>query len=286
MFEPSNKSFEIRNMDRDGVGEAVVWADREGWEPGLDDAAAFFEADREGFFSMTTEGRTLAMISAVRCSSEVAFVGLYIVDPDSRGQGLGKHLWDDVVAKRDGMTLGLDAVPEQVGTYENDGFEVAYGNARYSADHLPDAVSSTSLIQTATDFSFESLVAFDGRHCFGPRPAFLKEWIDGQNRNALISTNDSGEITGFAASRKSVSGTRIGPVFADDQVIARDLILALASESSGRIAVDVPQPNLAAVELVEGLGMARSFETSRMYKGPAPVLPLDHIFGITTLELG
>ncbi|MGB0121008.1 MAG: GNAT family N-acetyltransferase [Solirubrobacterales bacterium] len=286
MFEPSNESFEIRNMDRDGVGEAVTWADREGWEPGLDDAAAFFEADREGFFSITDEGRTLAMISAVRCSPEVAFVGLYIVDPEFRGQGFGKHLWDEVVAKRDGMTLGLDAVPEQVGTYASDGFEVAYGNARYSADHLPAPEPSASLIRPAADFPFESLAGFDGQHCFGPRPAFLNEWIDGHNRNSLVSTNDSGEITGFAASRKSAAGTRIGPVFADDQVIARNLILTLASNSTGRIAVDVPQPNLAAVELVEGLGMARSFETSRMYRGPAPVLPLDRIFGITTLELG
>jgi hypothetical protein len=28
------------------------------------------------------------------------------------------------------------------------------------------------------------------------------------------------------------------------------------------------------------------FETARMYKGSAPVLPLDNIFGVTTFELG
>jgi hypothetical protein len=32
--------------------------------------------------------------------------------------------------------------------------------------------------------------------------------------------------------------------------------------------------------------MTRSFETTRMYRGPEPHLPIDEIFGITTLELG
>jgi hypothetical protein len=32
--------------------------------------------------------------------------------------------------------------------------------------------------------------------------------------------------------------------------------------------------------------MAPVFETARMYKGPAPELPIDRIFGLTTFELG
>jgi hypothetical protein len=35
-----------------------------------------------------------------------------------------------------------------------------------------------------------------------------------------------------------------------------------------------------------GPGMGRSFETARIYRGPAPELPLDRIIGITSLELG
>jgi hypothetical protein len=33
-------------------------------------------------------------------------------------------------------------------------------------------------------------------------------------------------------------------------------------------------------------GLAPVFETARMYRGPAPALPLDRTFAITTLELG
>lgn len=35
-----------------------------------------------------------------------------------------------------------------------------------------------------------------------------------------------------------------------------------------------------------GVGLTPAFETARMYLGLAPDLPLQGIFGITTLELG
>ena len=40
------------------------------------------------------------------------------------------------------------------------------------------------------------------------------------------------------------------------------------------------------MRLVQELGLTQCFETARMYKGPAPRLPLERIFGITTFELG
>jgi hypothetical protein len=38
--------------------------------------------------------------------------------------------------------------------------------------------------------------------------------------------------------------------------------------------------------LSRALRLTQRFETARMYKGPAPSLPLERIFGVTTFELG
>ncbi|MFA9401234.1 MAG: GNAT family N-acetyltransferase, partial [Acidobacteriota bacterium] len=105
-------------------------------------------------------------------------------------------------------------------------------------------------------------------------------------RDSLVTTDGSGAITGFAASRETGPGHRIGPVFTRDAGIAETLILALAERVDGRVAVDVPLPNEAAVNLLESMDMQRSFETARIYRGPEPGLPLGRIFGITSLELG
>ncbi len=282
----------IRNLSLEEVREAVRWADREGWEPGLGDAEPFFAADPEAFFAAEIDGRVVATISAVRCSADVVFMGFYIVEPGLRGTGVGRHLYDEIVARLGGLTLGGDAVPQQVANYETEGFEVAYWNARYSssglggpaqgADPLPDGQS----LVPAASVNFDALVEFDARHCFGPRPQFLELWIAGPGRDSVVATTASGEISGFAASRQTGIGHRIGPVFADGERVAESLILTLAGRLDGRVAVDVPQPNADAVSLLEAHGMERSFETARIYRGPAPELPLRRIFGITSLELG
>ncbi len=50
--------------------------------------------------------------------------------------------------------------------------------------------------------------------------------------------------------------------------------------------LDVPEPNAPAVALAEHLGLSPVFETARMYRGPAPEVDLEHIFGVTSFELG
>jgi GNAT superfamily N-acetyltransferase len=278
--------YVVRTMSLDEVRGAVSKADREGWEPGLSDAEPFFAADPEGFFAAELDGSPVAAISAVRCSPEVVFMGFYIVEPGVRGTGLGKRLWDRVLPRFDGLTLGGDAVPEQVANYESEGFEVAYRNARYSSTNLPEDGDRAATISPATEVEFDRLVEFDADHCFGPRPEFLKLWIAGPGRDSVVATGESGEVTGFAASRRTSLGHRIGPVFTGDRATAKSLILALAERVEGRVAVDVPLPNRAAVDLLESLDMERSFETARIYRGPVPGLPLSRIFGITSLELG
>ena len=177
-------------------------------------------------------------------------------------------------------------MPEQVATYEREGFVSAYGNARFSVDSaaLP-APESSGLIVPASIVSERDLVEFDAAHFFGPRPGFLHEWIIGEGRNAVVAV-DGGTIIGFAASRPAAASFRIGPVFARDMAIARELILTLAAEMTGPVSIDLPRPNRDAIQLAGSLGMEPGFDTTRMYRGEPPELPLQRVFGITSLELG
>jgi GNAT superfamily N-acetyltransferase len=104
----------IRSLSLEEVRDAVGWADREGWEPGLGDADPFFAPDPGAFFAAEADGSIVATISAVRCSPDVVFMGFYIVEPELRGTGVGKHLYDEIVARLAPVTLGGDAVPQQV----------------------------------------------------------------------------------------------------------------------------------------------------------------------------
>ena len=44
-----NNVYSIRTMTQDEVELAIDWAAREGWNPGLHDAACYYAADPNGF---------------------------------------------------------------------------------------------------------------------------------------------------------------------------------------------------------------------------------------------
>ena len=56
--------------------------------------------------------------------------------------------------------------------------------------------------------------------------------------------------------------------------------------TAGPLFVDVPDPNRDGVGRVTGHEFTPVFETARMYRGDAPIEPVERIFGVTTFELG
>jgi hypothetical protein len=79
----------------------------------------------------------------------------------------------------------------------------------------------------------------------------------------------------------------VGPLFADDGSIAAALVSALARErDAATVAVDVPGVNDPALAWADAAGWMPSFETARMYAGPAPEIDRSGLFGVTSLELG
>ena len=59
-----------------------------------------------------------------------------------------------------------------------------------------------------------------------------------------------------------------------------------AADPSAPVFLDCPAPNCSATDLASRYGLALVSETARMYRGPAPDLPLSRIYGMTTFELG
>ena len=56
----------IRKASRADLDILIDWAAREGWNPGLDDATAFWAADPEGYWIAEEEGAVAAALSLVR----------------------------------------------------------------------------------------------------------------------------------------------------------------------------------------------------------------------------
>jgi hypothetical protein len=99
---------------------------------------------------------------------------------------------------------------------------------------------------------------------------------------------DGGRLTGYTVVRRCREGWKIGPLAADDPVIARRLYEAAAAHApcGEVIFVDVPEANPGAKSFLATLSLTPVFETARMYTGPDPAIELPKLFGVTTFELG
>lgn len=275
----------IRPLGRDELETAVEWAAREGWNPGLDDADAFHAQDPQGFLGLFVDGELAVTLSVVRYEGGFGFVGFYICRPDLRGQGLGLALWRAGLARLEGCTLGLDGVVAQQANYAASGFVLAHRNIRYGGVAADLGPLDPRIVPVAADLAARA-AAFDLLHFGFARPAFLARWL-APAHGAALALVEEGEIRGLGVVRQCRQGFKVGPLFADTAETARALLAALARRAGGdTLFLDVPEPHGAARELAEAAGLAPVFETARMYAGPAPALPLERIFGITSFELG
>ncbi len=292
-------AYTIESLPPPEVSLAVAWAAREGWNPGRHDAACYAAADPSGFLVGRLGDEPVATISVVRYDETFCFLGFYIVAPRHRGRGYGLKIWNAGLAAAGGRTVGLDGVAEQQANYRASGFVLAYRNVRFEGRGFENAGSGKASGDAAhhdgddgrmvplDTLPFATVDAYDRPFFPAARPAFTRAWIAQPDSRALGLVG-GGALRGYGVIRRCQTGHKIAPLFADTPSAADTLFRALASTAGEGepVFLDVPEVNPAGLALAERYGMTVTFETARMYRGPAPNLPLDRTFGVASFEIG
>ena len=169
------REYSISTMNRCDLDIAVDWAVREGWNPGLHDADAFYGTDPNGFFIGRLNGEPISVISGVRYGDDFGFLGFYIVKPEYRHQGYGLQIWNHAMNYLQGRNVALDGVVEQQPNYRKSGFRLHCRNRRYegvSSNHFeaPHTARIPSL-------PFEDLSLYDRALFPSRRDAFQRPFV-------------------------------------------------------------------------------------------------------------
>nr|WP_324634617.1 GNAT family N-acetyltransferase [Phormidium sp. CCY1219] len=279
--------YEIRPLSRDEIDTAVDWAAREGWNPGAQDAACFAVQDGQGFWGGFLDGEMIACISVVTYGAAFAFLGFYIVDPVHRGQGYGYALWQKALEHAGRRTVGLDGVVAQQEAYRRSGFEFAWRNIRFGGVPKGRLKVSDAFTLTWLDGLSPEVAGLDARVFPAPRPSFWQAWLSAPG-HVSIAVHADGEMQGVGTLRRCRTGAKIGPLVATHRAAALSVLAGLLKDwpQDQEIFLDVPETNTSAVELAKSLGLQPVFETARMYRGKAPEVAQDLIYGVTSFELG
>jgi len=275
----------IRAMTLDDLKTVLGWAANEGWDPGLEDAAAFLLADPAGFLIKEVDGDPVAAISVVNHDPDFAFLGLYICKPEQRGEGHGMDIWRAGIAHAGGRSIGLDGVPDQQANYARSGFKKYGSTIRYAGQINTER---DPRIRTALPSDIPVLVERDKRATGMRRATFVASWLSQTQTRQTLVLSDGPNVTGFATFRRCwSSGIKIGPLYASSEADALALLSAGPfGVPQGDYLIDVIDDDSAMAILVQTLGFELVFETARMFRGDPPSVEFEPYCAIATMELG
>lgn len=274
----------IEPMTAKDLDLVLGWAAEEGWNPGIGDAQAFYTADPNGFLIGRLADEPVSAISVIRHSDTFGFLGLYICKPGFRGRGIGYATWQAGMAHLENRIVGLDGVPAQVDNYRTSGFEFAHQSDRYYGQVQGQA--DLDLVPVTSDL-IQSTLAWDRQISGADRQRYLAAWLQVTPTRKTMVLRSGSYISAVGTIRACHTGHKIGPLFADDVEGALRMLRGLVSlVGAEQIMIDVPQPNVAAVKMVQDLGLNQVFSCARMYRHGKISRQLDRIYGETTFELG
>lgn len=282
-------NLELKQLNKNGLSILMDWARNKGWNPGKNDIDAFWDADPDGFYGFYNENELIAGGAVISYNQEFGFMGLFIVHPDFRGQGIGKKLWHlrrNLLISRlkPGASIGMDGVVDMQVFYEKGGFKIAFRDERYEFQGQKSTLNNNITVITSNDL--EKVMAYDLKGFGFPRNEFLKTWLTLPNSKALKFTINN-EVKAYAVLRKVKSGYKIGPLFADNPEIAEEIFKACLNSAEGMaVFLDIPVINEEAVELVKKYKGKYVFECARMYYGQAPKVDFGVVYGVSSFELG
>ncbi|MCS5691202.1 GNAT family N-acetyltransferase [Cyanobium sp. FGCU-6] len=288
-------SFTIRPLTAADISVVTAWARAEGFVPGSGDLAIYRHTDAQGLWVGCLDGEPIGCIAGVRYDPSYGFIGLFLVRPDRRGRGFGLQLWRHALEHlSDVRCIGIEAAPDRIEDYAGWGFHPAAPTRRWRQR----GDGRTTIAPSPPPWRLEPLEAvpeavvqaYDARHEATPRPLFLGDWLHHPAGTVRVLLDGDSRCRGFGRIRPCLLpvgwGWRVGPLIADTPPLADALLAALLAAHPGEVLIDAPAANPHAAAVLAERGFTAVGETLRMYRGPAPRLPLDEIYGLACLELG
>jgi ribosomal protein S18 acetylase RimI-like enzyme len=257
--------MKLRVMHLDDIPAAMRLKDLSGWNQTRADWERFLAASPDGCFVAEFQGRVVGTSATIVYEGRFAWIGMVVVDPELRGNGMGTALLKLAIEYLDARKvpcMKLDATPQGKILYEKYGFVGEYEIerwllARETPAKGPERVSN----------AMEDVLSVD-REIFGADRSMLLRAIGNGAPEFPLVVREGSEITGFAFGRRGTIADHLGPWMARSRDAAERLLDEFLNVSDrDRIFVDCLCSNPWAVPLVKERGFELSRPLTRMFRG-------------------
>lgn len=240
----------------------------------------------------SSQGIALACGALFEYNDALSSIGMVIVTPDEKNQGLGTEMIHHLLAQRahpDAPTM-LVAGATVGDWYGRFGFkEVEWIHKLQSSPGTPAPESAFSLKQEIfpLDDSGWTKVLHIDREVFGADRSALLKLRHASAHKALCIQNPEGTLLGYGMCVQQGEQLVIGPMVGFNRFSAIDLLRKMMEGFDGPVRIDVSSRREDLVEVLSEVGFVKQARQSVMVHG-APSLPgkRDHLFALASQAWG
>lgn len=263
----------LRIMTEQDVPAGVRLNTLSGWNQTATDWKRFLGNSPRGCFVMEHDGKVVGTATTICYENRFAWIGMVLVDPEHRKQGIGTQLLKKAIQYLDEShiaTMKLDATPVGKPLYTKLGFVDEYEIERWILKR-PSGVDPTTPRATRarlSEIQMEQIFGLD-KELFGADRSFLLRSLFDETPEFAMAVWEDRLPAGYAFGRSGLFADHLGPWVANSRAAAEKTLQEFLSRSSREtLIVDCRKANAMAVELLDAHGFAPARPLTRMVRGP------------------
>lgn len=263
------KSFELfpKNISEVDVELLHALSTGVGW-PHRSADWEFLRSVGHGIAAVDGIGRVFGSAMWFPHGKDFATIGLVITTPRAQAHGTGRWMMKQVMDRCAGYDLSLNSTKSAYPLYVSLGFvkeATVYMRQGIVRPELPISPPFASEIAAWSEMVIEEIATFDAP-AFGVRRAKLLEALSEGAKLRVLRRG--GALVGYAMCRRFGRGDVIGPIVAENDEDAIDLVGSLLNELQGSfIRIDTREARGAFVEFLEQCDLTIAETATTMSKG-------------------
>jgi GNAT superfamily N-acetyltransferase len=277
----------LRPMTHTDIEDGLRLCRASGWNQTARDWEQFLALTPGGAAVAERGGRVIATVATVRYGGRFGWIGMVLVDPAERNQGIGTRMLDEGLALVDDLPLAaLDATPAGYALYLKRGFREEYRVARLQGT-APAGLERAPGVRPMVPADLPSVIAFDEKVFGASRAAMLRWMLEGAPELAWVTLHDD-RVGGFTFGRRGHLFHQVGPIVAAEEQTAATLVTAcLAGHAGQSFVVDAPRRSGGWLQGLAAMGFSEQRPLTRMSRGTGrlPGRP-ERMFAILGPEFG
>lgn len=263
----------LRTMAENDIAAGMRLKELAGWNQTEADWKRFLAASREGCFVAEVDGVVRGTSATIVYGGRFAWVGMVLVDPEFRGQGIGTTLLEKCLEYLDSLQvpcIKLDATPLGKPVYEKVGFLTEYELERWTLNRAASGSADgkqTENWEAMPTPLFEFILKADGE-AFGADRIGILRAVNQEEPRFTDGIWNAGGMEGYAFGRHGSFADHLGPWIAKDEGTAERLLERfLAQSDRGTVVADCSAANPFVRTLLSARGFAFSRPLTRMFRG-------------------